>query len=165
MKFSYNILLVPENYETQNIDDVRCVNLERQTRFINRDELRADGTREAASSGKIDEYAVRNFWKVGACDMKVTDAPWEGLKNCSEYLHEEYGTGKPSRVNKDKYDRSLEYNFSSEKKRVEMENNMQSDHGKLPLSGTKTQLRVTIQSKANVGMNSYHDAKKIFDKI
>jgi hypothetical protein len=163
MKFLYNIVFIPSGKSVEDITESKIIEIYNEDRFNSKDILRNEAKKIANYKGKIDQYALRNYWKIGCCELELVDSPWSDIQELSEYMKSEHDVKNISRTENNWRHESLECTFSSPEKRKEEQKNIERKfNGKLPVVSKRSNLRIALRAKANVGMNSFQEAKKVF---
>jgi hypothetical protein len=164
MNFLYNVVFIPDGVDIENINETKLIEIFNEDRFDSKDILRNAANKTAVKKRQIDQYALRNYWKVACCELELLDTPWSGLDDLCTYMKSEYNVKDISKKEKNWRHSSIECTFSSVSERKEEQNKLKSKFGgKLPIVSRKTNLRIALRAKSNIGMEDFYQAKKVFN--
>lgn len=164
MKIEYDILFIPSGVDPENVNDVRSVKVETNSRFDTHEELKKEARNEAVTKRKIDKYALRKgYWRVACCELKVVNSPWDNTKELSDYLKDNHNVKSISKIRDSWSHESVECIFDSVPDRKEEEKKLQKKYKNLPISNKMNYLRVTLRAKGNISINdTFEKTKSVF---
>lgn len=161
MKTEYTVIYTPENSSEYDKSDIKFVTVE----FNERKKIKVikkKSKRKVVNKGIIDSYALRNYWKPAACEVKISGLPWSDIQKIKEYVTDNFDA-KVNNTNKTNSRKSVEFEFNDASKSSKAEKKLQNKFGKVLPVGTKGRLlQITIFQRADLEIDEYDDLKEIF---
>lgn len=165
MKFKYDVVFIPNGVDPLDAKDTASTSMTVDSRLNSKDILREEARKNAIYNRDIDQYAVRNYWHVACCEMTLVDSPWDGTNELSEYMRSEHDVDSIPRVQDTWRHESIECSFDSIQTREEVQKDLKKEfNDKLPMASRRSNMRITLRAKANVSLENFKKAEKVFKK-